>query len=504
MKKRMLSIVVSLCLVFAPLLSLAGFAFDNADCPYVFVHGFMASDIYYDVNDKSKGVAWPPTTDAILTAVKDALPSLSDLLIKKDYEAFFAKAFDPIKAMLDTANLGPDGTIIDSTGIIWEYPAADTITKSSYVSFRYDWRLSPIVIAEQLNDFIEYVCQCSGSDKVCLEGHSFGGIVLNTYTKLYGTGRIKSAIYNTTAVYGETYNGELMTGQITINAEALVAFLGELVGSTQISDLLNSIFDLIYATGLVDDTADLANELLKVAPNEVYTEIVLPMFAGWLSIWAMIPDEYVETAKYYVFTKLYADNGENHKGLIEQIDEYDTLIRPYKTETLLKTNEDCNLYIISRYGSPSIPITPSWQILSDNVIDTQLSSMGAKCCEYGKRFSDNFLKENADNPYISPTGQIDASTCLFPEQTWFIRSLEHSACCDTLDEMFLELAYYNGQATVDTFEQYPRYMEYLSDEDAVQPDSFTFEEKEKTFFEKIIDFFKNLFKQFVLLLKLFK
>ncbi len=66
--------------------------------------------------------------------------------------------------------------------------------------------------------------------------------------------------------------------------------------------------------------------------------------------------------------------------------------------------------------------------------------------------------QSVEAEYVSPENNIDASTCLFPEQTWFIKNLSHSEGSSAFDEMIKVLLYSDGQATVKSYSNYPRYL----------------------------------------------
>ena len=76
--------------------------------------------------------------------------------------------------------------------------------------------------------------------------------------------------------------------------------------------------------------------------------------------------------------------------------------------------------------------------------------------------------------YISPDDNINAAACMFPEQTWFIRGLTHSAWSDYLDEFTQTLLYHDGQATVETFAEYPRWLLYHEGNGAISEDNEKF------------------------------
>lgn len=492
--KKLLAVIISVIMVIAPLSG--AFAADaeksyNQDCPYIYVHGFMASTILVDKNDPDSDSAWPPATDKILDAVKEALPSLARLLIDRNYDKF-SDTFMPIAYdLLSDVMLGPDGTVNNTSGIDWEYPAKEKITAQSEVSFHYDWRLDPIEIAAQLSDFIDYVLDASGCDQVVLEGHSLGGVILNTYSKLYGNSKVKSYVFNTTAVYGETYTGELLNGQMRLDPDALYHYLDGVMDYNEKEELLDGIFKLLKDFGIMDLACRLGNKVLDGLFERAAADVVVPLFGGWLTIWAMVPDEYIESAQNYVFNTVYKNDTTDRSGLIEKINDFNERVRADKTATLEKINEECNLYVISRYGYVSVFLTPSWKIQSDTVIDTKNNSFGATAADYGSTLSDEYIAQR-DAKYISPNSVIDASTALFPDQTWYVRNLLHAEeGVDNLCEMYKVLAYHDGQATVDTFEEYPQFLLYNEETDEIEKDVFT--PSEPGFFEKIMNFIRDFF-----------
>jgi hypothetical protein len=65
------------------------------------------------------------------------------------------------------------------------------------------------------------------------------------------------------------------------------------------------------------------------------------------------------------------------------------------------------------------------------VIDTKYASGGATCADYLEAFDDwgkNYEQVKKDGHYhVSWDYKVDASTCMFPDQTWFIKNLQHVA-----------------------------------------------------------------------------
>ncbi len=462
----------------------------NRDCPKIHVHGFMSYDVYADADDPDSQTAWPIPEDRILDTVKKALKPLAVCAIDRDLDKFGNAIAPLLDELFEPVTLDFNGEVVNGSGVKFEYPDPDDVAADSRFIFGYDWRLDPILLASQLNDFIEYVRACSGSEQVVLDCHSLGGIVITTYFKLYGNEKVKSVVFNSSAIYGATYIGDLLTGDIDFNAEGVNQFIGFTFDHTEYENTIKLISQILEDAGLLDFVCNFADKLLA----EIYDEAiisVIKLFANWPTIWAMVPDDDLDKAKETVFG-MYDTYGIDYSGLEEKIDNYNELIRPFKTEILQKAAETTNVYVISRYGYSAVPITPSWNIIGDGVVDTNHTSFGATTAPYGETLN---VK---DGKYISPDKTVDASTCLFPDKTWFIRDMKHSDESCSLDDFIEVLLYSDGLANIEVFEEYPQFMEYDFDADTLAQDKgaakLSFFEILKLAILEILNAIKALFK----------
>ena len=492
--KKAIRICAALLLSLTLLLTctLPAFAVDGGRaCPYIYVHGFMGVDIHADAEDPDSPVILPPSSDQILGAVKAALPALGRLAIDHNYDVFADAVMPAVSDLFSPAFCTPEGTVEDGSGPVFSYPDAASITPGSELSFRYDWRLDPIVIAGQLNDFVNYVCEASGCDQVVLECHSFGGVVTLTYVTLYGTEHLRSVMLNTTAIYGEDYNGELMTGHLGLDADALTAYLKAVLSDNEYRTVLYGTFDLLNAAGLTDAICALGNRMIEKLSARVLPEVIVPMFGGWLSVWSMVPDQFIDEATDYVFNTIYKDSPIDRSVLVEKIKNYNREIRAGKTDMLRQLNDETNLYVLSRYNFCGVFLTPSWKNMSDSTVDTKYSSFGATCANYDAKLTEAQLA-GKDPAFVSPDQNVDASTCLFPQQTWFVKDFLHANTCSDEHQMILTLLYHDGQADVDTYEAYPRFLVYNNKDDSFSPDTAP---TPQSFLQRIVAAIRDLFER---------
>ncbi len=493
MKKLALkSISIFLALVLCLAVAVPSFAQSEKEivrtCPRVFVPGIMSSDIYADKTNPDSEVVWPPSQDAILNTVKQALLPIGDLAVTKNFDRFGTKLADIVDELFEPTCLGYDGEPRDGTGIIFDYPAPENVKFNSEFTFDYDWRVDPLQTAAELDKFINYVLENSGCDEVVIECHSLGGVITLSYLKLFGTDKVRSVLFNSTAIYGETYTGELLQGNIAVSDDAVRYYMDFAFDGLGLNNFFSMLFGTLTDLGVLDLVSSNLNYLVDGIYDEVMPSL-LKLFANWPTIWAMVPDEMLADAQKFVFGEMYEQAGIDYSGLKAKLDRYDTVVRANRADILKKVNDNANLYVISRHGYSSLPLTSSWDNISDGVIDTKYNSFGATVAK---------LNETLDVPagkYVSPDKTINASTCLFPEQTWFIEDLRHNDMPGCSDDFIDTLLHYDGQATVDTFEEYPRFMKYDSESDSLIADeadvTLSFFRK---FFEAIKELFNAIFK----------
>ena len=493
---KLLSVLLAAVLAAVPLLSVTALAKQRTivqNYPMIEIPGFMASDIYEDKNDRNSKEIFPWSTDDILNTVKNCIPALLEFLVNKDYDALGDTIIPEAKALLEPSFCNPDGTPVGNSGAYMEYPNQNDIHKNSTLTFRYDWRIDPVEVAAELDDFINYVLKATNCKKVSISCHSLGGLIALTYMSIYGTDKIYAAGLNTTAIFGEAYTGQLFSGDITVAGEALVYYLQYALDQTDYDALVGAVLDALKQAGIADSIASLANDIIEHLKERAISEVLFPMFSSWLSIWAMCPDEYLDDAQTYMFS--VADPEVDYSGLRTRINNFSKIYRPTRVQTLEELNDKARVVVISRYGYSSIPLTTHWNSLTDGVIDANRNSFGATTAAYGEQLTDEELT-GVDAAYISPDRTINASTCLFPEQTWFIKDYKHATNSDALDNMIFKLLFNpEGESTVDSYPEYPRFLRFRSFDEELTADPSTAEKLTgfKAFLKRFIDILDNIY-----------
>lgn len=466
-------------------------------CPEVYVHGFATGEIYTEKDGVVAELGVPDADTLMATAKEKLLPAALAFAADGDVKKLGASIADVVNtAFADWFN-NPDGSAANNSSANFEYPAASSLKKNSRVAFRYDWRGNPIEIAAQLNDCINYIIESTGCEKVALTAHSLGSVVILTYLSIYGDDKVMGVVFDTPAMDGLISVGEIFCGKTSFNVGSVEALFKMIISETEYEELLTSIVDIFTMAGINQSISELLNGAYDELGVVLMEKTLFPLFGSWLSVWAMIPDEYIDEAMEYSF-----DSGVypgDYEALKANVMEYNEKVRANKKQTLLDFDKEGRVVVFSRYGFSAVPMTEEWAILSDTVIETRSNSLGATTAPFGDSFSDEYL-EGKDMKYISPDKTIDASTCLFPEKTWFIKNTSHQETKVT-SKYYTQLLFGKEEATCENAEL-SRFMLYDRENNVLVNDNTEPVKAEKlTVFQRIFNFVKALIDKLLALFK---
>ncbi len=494
---KILCLALSVILIFATAAPAFAASESAEKCPMIYIPGIAVSRIYADKNDPSTELA-APDADSILSFVKEEfIPALIVFSADRDSEKLAGCVTERINTKYAAWFNNPDGSAKGNSGTRLVLPAKSAIQAGSTVRFDYDWRGNPLEIAAELKAFIEYVKVTGGYEKVALVPHSLGNVIALTYLSLFGYEDIQGVVFDTPAIDGVSYIGELFCGNMEFSSGSVITLLKFFLGENEYQALLTSIIDAFAIAGIPEMLSVFLNDIIDEIMPTIFKESLAPLCGRWLTIWSMTPDSYVDDAMDNVFNVYF--KGEDSSVLKGKVTAFNEAVRKNKHNTLHDFDKNARVAVISRYGEASLPITPSWNNICDGVVDTKYSSLGATTAPVGEIFSDDYLK-GKNMAYISPDKTVDASTCLFPEKTWFIKNLSH-------EHLSLTRAYYTtllfaeNEATADNFEL-ARFSLYAPQTDTIVPDETVPEPAEKLSpFRVLLNFIKALLEKFFTLFK---
>lgn len=457
--KKLTALILTV-LILVSVLTPAAYAADGkchcGENPVIYVGPLGNSTIYENPDTDSEKVLFRPTTEAILKIVADILPSLVTLPLTHNYDRFGDALIDTIYDSMGAMALDGDGNSAANVSVKLEMPT-DTdhgMNKSYY--FHYDWRLDPVEVAAQLNEFVIYIKSLTGHDKVNFRASSMGGVVTLAYFNEYGCDDIDACIFQCCPLLGTAVAGDLLCRKLELDGKALLDYgTGAYPPADGESTALYFLFNFLYYSGLVDIVLAAGDKILDELQTKVFDELMTPVFGTLLGLWSFVPDDTYEEAK-----KINLDPV-TQKGLIEKADYYHYNIQ-CRAEEILKSavSDGVRIMIVAGYDIQRTPLVETMTSDSDGTVDTKYASAGATVAERGETLPNGYVqKVSCGHNHISPDNHIDASTCILPEHTWFIKGMLHSNCHDGIMKMYNRFMFSDDYMDVYTDPLYTQYLQ---------------------------------------------
>lgn len=399
------------------------------------------------------------------------LPFLIEGALFDNWEPYYENLQKEIGELFGEALLDPNGEPIEGTGLPqrvldeMEYNRTHDkkIGKGFYAYddywFKYDWRLDPLKTADDFNDYIKCIKNVTGAQKVGIISSCLGTNVVTAYIAKYGTDDLNGVTFDGGVAYGSEVLSETISGKFKVDGNAIERVLIDCAnyGFFDVGSFLISTIDLLSASGMLDAVVGVTKEHLYYKILEgVTSALSLSTFFTWPNYWGAVTSEDFDTALNYVFGKEGSEKRKEYAGLIEKIIEYDEVVRQNIPEIMQSiVDNGVNLGIMSKYGSQMIPVCESSDLVSDQIASVYRASYGATTSTIYDTLSDEYISAQQKaglGRYISPDKQIDASTCMFPDYTWFYKGATHSNWTSYEIKILYDVATADKQLTVDDFE----------------------------------------------------
>ena len=510
--KKALAILMSLIFVLLGTVFAAPSTFatpDGANIPVIHIMGTGQEIFRKDENGNEKKVFPVEFPDGYIEEKAEILlPVFAEAFFTQKWDEFCDVLYECVSPVLSGFALNPDGETGGETYIKWGWTreslrnnanAEGKYGVTSYF-FCHDWRLSPYDIAETLHQYIEDVLYVTGAEKVALYGRCFGSNIIAAYMEKYDGEHVSDVIHYCSAFYGASQVSKLFTGEMFIHPDGLERYVYDvdLEVETYIMDLIRSCVTLMNKTYGLDIVSWAVENVMKDIYLDIFPRILIESYGSTPGYWSMVNIDDFDKAMETVF---YGADLEKYAGLIEKIENYRTNVQLTFPETVARHAEmGIETSNIVKYGLQSVPLTKSADDLSDATVTVFESGFGVTASLTEETLSDEYINTaiaNGKGKYISPDKQIDASTCLMPDRTWFIKDLTHKVFPSCVNGLVSDIINNEG-FTVDDNPEYPQYLVYDEANNALHPmteeNMNTTERWNVTFFEALVSFFKNLFK----------
>lgn len=500
--KKFIGLILCVLTVFS-CTSLA-FAANEPVLPQIYIEGLDSKRIYYVEDTEGENpLFFPIDGEMMISNLMKYEKYLKESVYEKDPNLLTNYLCLWIDDCFGDIALGKDG--FTSSEKVWLPETELNLYGNDKYVFKYDCRLDPVDIAKELYEvYIPMVQEYTGSQRFELVASSYGtGVALaliNEYPEIKEN--IDSLVLCVPSVNGVNFAGELFSGNVDINPEALKAFVDKNVGDDAISLLLSTLIK----TGSLDYMMDAMLEpALKTAIFDALKSVVHDVFGTMPCMWSFVDDRYFYDALEYTYGEDYASPDHEYAGLIKRVTYYHENIKT-RTYDIMKNAEASGIHtnIICKYGNAPLPLSKEGNFLGDGFVHVEMASFGATCSMNQQKLPADYTQINCEHNHMSPDWCIDASTCLFPENTWFIKNLNHGVKSDGYYDMIKAII--DNDYDVFSNEKYPQYLIVpTEDDEALVPlegyETAAEEEEETTWLEDFLAFLRSIFPRLIEVIK---
>lgn len=464
---------------------------DSCDDPVIYIAGDSGS-LYYDNDtkefciDKASNLLNDGEGDnkeKILEATANILlPFILEGIAFDKWDRYYAAVEKEISELFAPVRLDENGNVPEGSDCgIGKEAKADRQRKMTRdladgngkyreytYEYKYDWRLDPIELADDLHEYIEGVKKATGHDRISIVSKCLGTNVVLAYINKYGTDSIKGLGIGVATSNGADFLSGAISGDFTIDGNGLVRLGKELAVTKNfvVHPLIIETIELLANTGVLDTLTDTARKLLySKIEYGIISALATSTMMTYPCYWALVTPEDFEAGLDYAFGKEGSEKRKQYAGLIEKITVYNETIKKHVDDIMKQIKvpgadgKTTNLAIVSKYGTQMVPCIKDEGVLADNYVSVRKSSFGATTSTIYDKLSDEYIAERIAagyGKYISPDKQIDASTCLFPDYTWFIKNCEHGYYPWEEKQLVLAVIDADRQLTTDDF-KYTQY-----------------------------------------------
>lgn len=470
--------------------------------PIIIIHG---EKTIYKENEDGTSTALFDDGEYVSEILDGAIPLIAQGILTGNWKPYSDHVLEVTDRAFDDFAPSPDGVIpSDTHGVLWTPDKVSAAhSDSSFYEYWPDVRLSPFDAAEDIAKYVNTVKAKTGHTKVNIVGRCEGSVFAMAYMYLYerlnGYQNVGSFILSDPTLWGVRYTEAIFSGTVHINATDVAAFIKiyditSLVGD-KYTEAVNTVIKILNDTYGIEITSSLLNRMYRELKDVLFAPLLRQYYARTLGPWGCVYSDF-DKALEYIFPT--AELQEEYAVIIEKAVRFHNEIALKSDEIITDMiDKGVSFADITEYGYPQYPLYDDACEIGNYLTGAKQKSGGATVSRMDSTLSESYIKDRTDagyGQYISPDKQIDASTALFPNNTWFIKNVAH--IFTPVQEYEFLRAFSRGEiGDIFSSETYPQFLNYDPDAPILIPA----QEKnpndvviEMSFFEKVKAFFRNL------------
>lgn len=492
--RKVLSLILSLIMLFSLCVPMACAAEENtSDIPCITVNGQGADLI------GNNGEVYKHKFDFSAILTKELIEGIASDLIRGniigDWQPFADRLYDALSPLYENVLCDGNGDPQNGSRLVWTWSKDKLSTqKDNYVFNSYtmeiDWRIDPRETADEINRYIEAVCEVTGHSRVKLIGRCMGATCVLAYLEKYGFDRIDDLGFYIPAIDGIDLVGACFAGKLSMDADSVDRFAnyvlndGTLVADDMLAQLLSCLVSLFNQLKILGFGTSEITRGYNIVAEIVMPRLIRGVYASFPAYWAMINDDYFSDAITFTFNT--PELKEEYAGVIRKATEYhnDIFLKAYDIlrdfadgDDAKDPSDDKRVYVISKYNVPLIPVYEGCERTGDFFSETADTSFGGTGGICFKALGDEHIKKlvgTENEKYLSPDKMIDASTGLFPDTTWYVKDCNHSVFSKNFREFFNWILADNSRNVFTDTKDHPQYLIYDKETNCIYP--YTYKE----------------------------
>ncbi len=493
--KKILSLLLVLSLVFALAapVSAAKYKVDGSPIPVVTIYG--DGEPIYDAEKKVKLFQFSEMFSMLGGSEEGALgesvvnvlmPFLIDGIINDEWDSYYDALGKEIGELFTEVRYDENGENWNGSGLSqltedltkWQLSRDAKVGKGHYhyadYHFFYDWRQDPMKTADEFHEYVKAVKKITGAEKVSVIARCLGTSVVMAYLAKYGNDSIHGVSFNGSVAAGGEIISEPISGKFVLDVNAINRMLADFeeIGWFELDSFITTSVDLaaktLTAMGFELNETEIYGKLVQ----GVTSALALSTFFTWPGYWALVCEDDFKNALNYVFGKEGSEKREKYKNLIIKVENYhNTVMKEIDTIFESLREDQVKVGVIAKYGFQLAAIADSRDLVADQFATVEKASFGATTSTVYEPLPADYIAARVaegKGKYISPDKKIDASTCAFPDSTWFTKGITHSNWTDFETSVLLAVVTADRQLTVDDFE-YTQFIVYDNETQTAYP-----------------------------------
>lgn len=415
-----------------------------------FGNDLQSGTIIFDVPEILKAVARYLIAPLVKSLVSQKDCGLVDAIGKVAEVAFSAQ-----KTLPDGSFANNDIGLLEFNGSLADFATPDDAETQSYMQYQcsYLYRILPLrsvsdIIGEEnlffftfslfgdpmesarrLDEYIDTVLQKTGAKKVNLLPISLGGTVFTAFCDQFtDTDKVNSIVNVVPVLNGTQSVTDMFNRDFDVSAEfwyneGIPMMISEF---TEYGELIGHAANFLLRS--------LPAEVNAAMLTRIYDALLNNLFVNTPQIWAMVTREaYPELAEKYL-------GDEEHAPVRAKTDAFYQAQLDLEDNIKSMTANGIKINIISGYGLHTgdarynfFRVTANAdKVNGDGVINVESTTLGATAALPGEKLS--------EGGRLSPDGEVDASTGVLPDNTWYFYNMHHEDAANNAPVINLSVA----------------------------------------------------------------